>query len=42
VNPEKTKCMLMSHCKKAGQKHSIKIQVGPVKVWQSSNIWEQH
>jgi hypothetical protein len=25
VNPEKTKCMLMSHYRKAGQKHSIKI-----------------
>jgi hypothetical protein len=25
VNPEKTKYMLMSRCKKAGQKHSIKI-----------------
>jgi hypothetical protein len=25
VNLEKTKYMLMSHCKKAGQKHSIKI-----------------
>jgi hypothetical protein len=24
-NSEKTKYMLMSHCKKAGQKHSIKI-----------------
>jgi hypothetical protein len=25
VNPEKTKYMLMSRCKKPGQKHSIKI-----------------
>jgi hypothetical protein len=25
VNPEKTKCMLMSHCKKAEQKHTIKM-----------------
>jgi hypothetical protein len=25
VNLEKTKYMLISHCKKAGQKHSIKI-----------------
>jgi hypothetical protein len=25
VNPEKTKYILMSHYKKAGQKHSIKI-----------------
>jgi aspartate carbamoyltransferase regulatory subunit len=25
VNPEKTKCMLMSRSQKMGQKHSIKI-----------------
>jgi hypothetical protein len=25
VNPEKTKCKLMSCCKKSGQKHIIKI-----------------
>jgi hypothetical protein len=25
MNPEKTKYMLMSHCQKAGQRHSIKI-----------------
>jgi hypothetical protein len=25
VNPEKTKCMLMSHSQKTGQKYSIKI-----------------
>jgi hypothetical protein len=25
VNPEKTKCVLMSRSQKAGQKHSIKI-----------------
>jgi hypothetical protein len=25
VNPEKTKCMLMSICQKTGQKHSIKL-----------------
>jgi hypothetical protein len=24
LNPKKTKCMLMSCCKKAGQRHSIK------------------
>jgi hypothetical protein len=24
LNAERTKCMLMSYCKKAGQKHSIK------------------
>jgi hypothetical protein len=25
VNPEKTKCMLVSRCQKAGQRQSIKI-----------------
>jgi hypothetical protein len=25
VNPKKTKCILVSHCNKAAQKHSIKI-----------------
>jgi hypothetical protein len=24
VNAEKTKCMLISHCRKAGQRHNIK------------------
>jgi hypothetical protein len=42
VNPEKTKCMLVSRCQKAGQRQSIKIGIGPWKVWQSSSIWEQH
>jgi hypothetical protein len=41
VNSDKTKYMLMS-CKKAGQKHSIKIANGPLKVRHNSNIWEQH
>jgi hypothetical protein len=36
VNPEKTKCMLVSRCQKAGQRQSIKI--GPLKMWQSSNL----
>jgi hypothetical protein len=30
VTPEKTKYMLMSRCKKAGQKHSIKIVNGVI------------
>jgi hypothetical protein len=42
VNPKKTKHMLMSRCKKSGQKHSIKIANRSLKVWQGSNIWEQH
>jgi hypothetical protein len=42
VNPEKTKYMLVSRCQKAGQRQSIKMGIGPLKAWQSSNIWEQH
>jgi hypothetical protein len=42
VNPEKAKFMLMSRCKIAGQKHSIRIANSSLKMWQSSNIWEQH
>jgi hypothetical protein len=34
VNPEKTKYMLMSHSQKIGQKHSIKIANGSLKMWQ--------
>jgi hypothetical protein len=34
--------MLVSRCKKAGQKQSIKIVKGLLKLVQSSNIWEQH
>jgi hypothetical protein len=43
VNPDKTKYtrMLLSRCQKAGQRHSIKIAIGPLKIWQSSNVWEQ-
>jgi hypothetical protein len=40
VNSEKTKHMLMSR-NKEGQKHSMK-KANPLKVWQNSNIWEQH
>jgi hypothetical protein len=42
VNPKKTKYMLKLYCKKKGQNHIIKIANGPLKVWQSSNIWEHH
>jgi hypothetical protein len=34
--------MLLSRCQKAGQRQSIKKRRGPLKVWQSSNTWEQH
>jgi hypothetical protein len=42
VNPGKTKYMLVSRCQKAGHRQSIKIGIGPLKAWQSSNIWELH
>jgi hypothetical protein len=42
VNPEKTKCMLMSRCKKAGQMHGIDIANKSLEECQSSSIWEQH
>jgi hypothetical protein len=35
-------CFLMSFYQKAGQKHSMKLAIGPLKMWQSSYIWEQH
>jgi hypothetical protein len=41
VNSEKTKYMLMKR-KKAGLKHGTKKAIGPLKVWQNSNILEQH
>jgi hypothetical protein len=42
-NPERTKYMLLSCSQKKGrQKHSIRHGTGPLKIWQSSNIWEQH
>jgi hypothetical protein len=42
VNPEKTKYMLMSRSQKIGQRHSIKIVNRSLKLWQSSDVWEQH
>jgi hypothetical protein len=39
VNPEKTKYMLVSMCRKAGQRQSIKTRN---RSFESSNIWEQH
>jgi hypothetical protein len=32
VNPEKTKYMLMSDCQRVEQMHSIKQQIGPLKM----------
>jgi hypothetical protein len=40
VNPEKTRYMLMSHNRKIGQNHSMKIANRSFKMWLSSNIWE--
>jgi hypothetical protein len=41
MNPEKTKCMLMSRCQKAGQRQSTKIANRSLKVWLRSNILEK-
>jgi hypothetical protein len=38
VNAERTKYMFMSRHQTTGQKHYIKVAL---KMWQSSNIWEQ-
>jgi hypothetical protein len=35
INPDKPKHVLLSCCRKAGQKHSIKIPIDPLKVWKS-------
>jgi hypothetical protein len=42
VNPEKTKCMLMSRSRKIGQNLAERWRTGPLKMWQSSNTSEQH
>jgi hypothetical protein len=42
VNLEKTKCMLVSGCQKAGQRQSIKIANRSFEDVAKSNIWEQH
>jgi hypothetical protein len=41
VNTEKTKYMLMSCNQNAGQNHNIKTVNRSLKMWISSNIWEQ-
>jgi hypothetical protein len=41
VNTEKTKYILLSRQQNAGQNFDIKIAKNVLKMWQSSNIWEQ-
>jgi hypothetical protein len=41
VNKEKTKYVLLSYPQNAGQSHDIKIAKNVLKMWQSSDIWEQ-
>jgi UDP-N-acetylglucosamine 2-epimerase len=41
VNTEKTKYMLLSRHRNAGQSHDIKKITDVLKMWQSSDIWEQ-
>jgi hypothetical protein len=41
VNSEKTKYMIMSREQKAGQNHKVKLIINPLKVRESSNVWER-
>jgi hypothetical protein len=41
VNTEKTKYMLLARHQNAGQSHDIKMLTNVLKMWQSSDIWEQ-
>jgi len=41
VNADKTKYMVMSRDRNAGRTHSIKTDNSYLKMWKSSNIWEQ-
>jgi hypothetical protein len=41
VNADKTKYMVMSREQNAGRSHNIKIVIGPLKGWMSSNIWKE-
>jgi hypothetical protein len=41
VSTEKTKYLLLSHHQNAGQNHDVKIGNRSLKMWHSSNIWEQ-
>jgi len=41
VTAGKTKYMVMSRDQNAGRSHRIKIDTSSLKVWNSSNIWEQ-
>ena len=40
VNADKTKYMVMSGDQNAGRSHSIKLATGPLKGWESSDIWK--
>jgi hypothetical protein len=41
VNTEETMYILMSCHQNAGQNHNIKTaKVDPLKIWQSSNMWD--
>ena len=40
VNADKTKYKFMSWDQNAGQGHSVKLIIFPLKGWKSTNIWE--
>jgi hypothetical protein len=41
VNAEKTEYMVVSHHQHEGQDHFYWLLINVLKMWQSSNIWEQ-
>ena len=41
MNDDKTKYMVMSRDQDAGRSQDLKIDIVPLKGWNSSNIWEQ-
>jgi hypothetical protein len=41
VNAHKTKYLTVSRDQNTGRIHSMKMDKVPLKVWKSSNVWEQ-
>jgi len=39
-NTEKTKCIVMSHHQNIEQRCNLLIAIKPLKMWQSTYIWE--
>jgi hypothetical protein len=41
VNAEKTRYKVVSDHQNAGPYHNFLLLINPLKMWQSSNVWEQ-